>query len=425
MDATEKEARFEVGIPQGQGVQIGDYGHQTNIFQLFGSAPPSLSSQIRSSEFRTLIDERTKNFVGRDFVFEAIDNAIRDDSFPSGYIVVRGEPGIGKTAVIGELVKRRNCVHHFNVSSQNIRGAKDFLSNVCAQLIVKYELPYTSLPPDAISDSGFLSRLLVEVSTKCHPQPAVIAVDALDEADDSTLPPEVNCLYLPAALPSGIFFVVSAREAHDQRLQVDREKPIYLRENDPQNQRDVQAYITNSIHAHREKMAVRITEWGILESEFVQVLTAHSEGNFMYLVFVLFDIRNGLLTRTSIDDIHNLPKGLQSYYQRHWRTMRAQEPERFEKYYEPVVCQLAVVREPVSLNQLEEWTGLPPMRISEVVRVWRQFLNEDSTAEGEPLFRLYHASFQDFLREEVGLTRFHQRIGSAALKKIPSFRAAH
>jgi hypothetical protein len=44
------------------------------------------------------VDDRTRSFVGREFVFSAVDYALRDQSFRSGYIVLQGEPGIGKTA---------------------------------------------------------------------------------------------------------------------------------------------------------------------------------------------------------------------------------------------------------------------------------------------------------------------------------------
>ena len=419
-----KEPPVGVRMTQGQGVQIGDHGHQTNIFTLFANAAPSLSAQVRSTEFRTLIEERTKNFVGRGFIFNAIEEALKDPTFPSGYIVIRGEPGIGKTALLGEIVKRWNCIHHFNISTQNIRSSRDFLSNICAQLIIRYELPYSILPPHATLDSGFLVKLLAEASTKSSPDQILVLVDALDEADTASLPPDANCLYLPASLPPDVFFVVSSREEHDQRLFVDRERGIYLRENDPQNQQDVETYIVQFIASDRELMNQKIADWGVAEKDFIEILKANSEGNFMYIVYVLADIRNGTLAKTSTENIRQLPRGLKSYYQRHWRLMRAHEPERFERYYEPVVCQLAVVREPVSLAQLEEWTHLPRARISEVLGSWRQFLNEDAPEKGESLFRLYHASFQDFLREEVGLKRFHERIVETALKKIPGFETS-
>jgi hypothetical protein len=421
MDSLNKDPLFGVGIEQGQGIQVGSNNSQTNIYQRFENAPPSLSSHVRSTEFRALIEERTKNFVGRDFIVKAIDDALQDPVFPSGYVVIRGEPGIGKTALLGQLVKKWNCVHHFNISSQNIRSTRDFLSNICAQLIIQYDLPHTVLPANASSDSGFLSQLLVEATAKTNER-ILVVVDALDEADDSTLPPQVNCLYLPPSLPARVFFLVTSREESDERLLVDRERPIYLRENDPHNRRDVASYISVFIAAHHEMMISRISQWDLSDQEFVEILASKSEGNFMYLVYVLADIRDGALSKASIDKIANLPKGLRAYYQKHWRTMAAQDSERFERYYEPVICQLAVVREPVALSQIQEWTHLPLARIAEVIRTWRQFLNEDIGENETPLFRLYHSSFQRFLRDEVGLRRYHERVVDTALDKIPGFR---
>jgi hypothetical protein len=388
MDSLNKDPLYGVGIEKGQGVQVGSNNSQTNIYQRFENAAPSLSSQVRSAEFRTLIEERTRNFVGRDFIFKAIDETLEDPAFLSGYVVIRGEPGIGKTALLGQLVKRWDCVHHFNISSQNIRSTKDFLSNVCAQLIIQYDLPHAVLPSNATFDSGFLSQLLVEATAKTNKR-VLIVVDALDEADDSTLPPQVNCLYLPPALPAGVFFIVTSREESDERLLVDRERPIYLREDDPHNRTDVEMYISAYITTNHERMTSQISQWDVSDQEFVEVLASKSEGNFMYLVYVLADISDGAISKASIDKIANLPKGLRAYYQKHWRTMAAQDSERFERYYEPVICQLAVVREPVALSQIQEWTHLPLARITEVIRTWRQFLNEDIGENDVPLFRLY------------------------------------
>lgn len=36
-------------------------------------------------------------------------------------------------------------------------------------------------------------------------------------------------------------------------------------------------------------------------------------------------------------------------------------------------------------------------------------------------YRIYHASFQDYLREEVGLLDHHSAISAAALAKTPGY----
>jgi hypothetical protein len=393
----------------------------TNIFRLLTEAPIPLLPNLRVLDFERLVNERSHNFVGRDFIFRALDESLKDPDFPSGYILIRGEPGIGKTALLSQLVKTRGYVHHFNIAPQNIRSPRTFLENVCAQLIVRYGLDYAVLPPDASQDSAFLSKLLTEVAAKSKDDAVVVLVDALDEAEDVGLAASANRLYLPRVLPERVYFILTSREQLDYRLDVDRRRDVYLGDKDPQNLEDVRTYIRRFLESHPDTNG-RIAGWKIGTGEFVEFLTERSEGNFMYLVHVLEDIRAGILSADSIDRIQNLPKGLREYYQRHWRTMRAHDVQRFETIYEPVLRVLATVREPVSFSAIEEWTKVDPARIREVVREWRAFLNELPSSNGESLFRVYHASFQDFLAEEgVGLKPWHRRIAEVALAKIPGF----
>jgi hypothetical protein len=394
----------------------------TSIFRVLASAPAPLSPHLKVLDFERLVDERTRNFVGRDFIFHAVDELLEDPEFPSGYILIRGEPGIGKTALLSQLVKTRGYVHHFNIAPQNIRSTRVFLENVCAQLIVRYQLAHTMLPPEAGQDSAFLTQLLTEAADKAGDQPVVVLVDALDEAEDAGLAATANRLFLPAVLPGKVFFILTSREQIDYRLDVDRREDLYLRDDDPQNLNDVRAYVRNFLNAHDEQMTARIAEWKIGADEFLELLTDKSQGNFMYLVHVLEDIRTGRLAPDTMDSIQDLPRGLRAYYQRHWRTMRAQDQDRFERIYEPVLRILATVREPVTVAAIGEWTKLEPARIREVIRDWRPFLNETPSPTREPLYRVYHASFQDFLAEEgVGLQPYHERIAMTALAKIPGF----
>ena len=422
--------KYDVEVKGGKGVVVGDYA---TVFQVFAQAPTPLASHIRTSEFQALIDERTRGFVGREFAFAAIDEALADDEFPSGYIVVQGEPGIGKTALMGQLVRRRGCVHHFNVAPQGIRSPEAFLSNVCAQLIVRYGLDHPALPPEATQDGGFLSRLLTEVVAKPENRPLVVMVDALDEAEDVGLPPQANRLFLPPSVPAGAYFIVSTRPRYDYRLFVDPRRDVYIRDDDPRNLEDIAAYISQFVEKHRAKMEPQLAGWGVAEEDFASVLSDKSEGNFMYLVHVLRDIRAGALTAGNVGDVRKLPQGLRAYYRRHWNEMRSVDEERFHRYQQPVVCLLATSREPVSANRLLEWTmqfwrhagwdpaALDPLAVKDVLSAWWEFLDVADAPGGEERYRIYHASFQDFLRDEVGLAVYHATISDSALAKIPGF----
>ncbi|MFO7661349.1 MAG: AAA family ATPase [Chloroflexota bacterium] len=389
----------------------------SDIFRLYSLAPQDMAANIRIKEFENLVRERTRLFVGREYIVQAILGLIDDPAFTSGYIIVSGEPGIGKTALLAHLVEQWGSVHHFNVAAQNIRTPDQFLRNICAQLIVRYRLPHSVLPADASKDSGYLSRLLVEASAQLGAKPLLVLVDALDEAEEVGWSSRTNRLFLPPSLPVGVYVIVTTRPQHDPALVVDQQRDIYLGDDDPRNLEDVRTYISNYLQAHRLEISQQLAPGDIDESELIQILTEKSEGNFMYLTYVLNDIRAGKYGLLHANAVLNLPKGLRGYYKAHWRLMCGRYPAQFDKSIRPVICLLATVRESVSVSQLAHWSGLPHYQVREVIAGWREFLNEDETA-GEQRFRIYHTSFRDFLQEEVGLDDYHDLIVNAALLKI-------
>ena len=109
---------------------------------------------------------------------EQIDEFIKNNN--SGYFFICGDPGIGKSTIAAQLVKKKEYIHHFNIRAEGINKPGIFLKNVSSQLIVKYSLGYSMLPPDATSDGRFLSKLLTEVSAKlASGQKVIIVIDCL------------------------------------------------------------------------------------------------------------------------------------------------------------------------------------------------------------------------------------------------------
>jgi hypothetical protein len=393
------------------------------IFRSFSELPRSLAQFIPVARFRTVVDDRRRQFVGRRFVFDAIDAAISGGTAASGYVVIRGEPGVGKTAIAAAYAAGGQHVHHFNLASANIRTSAQLTENVCAQLIARYGLDHRTLPPDAGHRGEFLSQLLLEAADRARERdlgPVVIVVDALDEADDSGLAPFANRLDLPRSLPPGVFFVVTTRVESDDRLLVDHAAEIWIREEDPANQRDVAEYIHGFIGSHPDPLLRHIAEWGLSRQQFVELLAERSEGNFMYLVHVLPEIASGRVTGATLGDIHRLPHGLKAYYHRHWAEMKDADPERFKRLQRPVLCFLAISFEPVTTLDLAEWTAVEPGEVKAVIDEWRQFLNEDPDSR-PPVFRIYHRSFAEFLDECENLAWYHDRIADDAIGRIPGF----
>jgi len=392
------DATQPVSVSNSQGIIAGDHGQITiNHYDHFRASP----THLRRS-FDALIADKLRNFTGRQFVFEAWDRFVATQ--PGGYFIVRGVPGVGKSAFLASLVNQRGYIHHFNIAAQNIRSTRAFLENICAQLIARYNLPHSELPSSAFEDGGFLAQCLGEAAERAENRPVVIAIDALDEADRLGLAPSANLLYLPYALPEGVYCLITARPLDDPHLHLDRVQTWDLEAGSSGNMQDIHAYIAAC--SEQAAMQARLEQWGIRPGQFIPALGRKSQGNFMYLHHVLPAIEAGRFTTGGLDE---LPEGLVGYYRQHWRQMQAGDAQGFESIYEPVVCILGVAQEPVSIRQVAAWTHMPAGQVRKALALWREFLDEHR-AEQDCTYNIYHASFQDFLKSQVDLLRYDAMI---------------
>lgn len=375
--------------------------------------PPSLAALetkeavvMVPKEFQALIEEKTQDFVGREYVFTEIETFLQQNS--KGYFTIIGDPGVGKSAILAEYVRRTGCVAHFNLRLQGINRADQFLASVCTQLIARYKLPYPTLPKDSTRDGEFLGQLLDEVSTQLgEGERLIIAIDALDEVD-LTSQRDANILYLPPHLPNGVYFLLTLRPTPLPLTVFTPQYQLKLNAYHDFNFQDVQTYIQHT--AERSHLRQWIENLGLSLEEFVSQLANLSENNFMYLRYVLGDLERGVYPDLSIE---TLPQGLMSYYENHWRRM-GMTGENVSLSKIKIVYVLAEVRQPVSRELIAEFANEDPYTVQMVVNEWKQFLRQDNIDE-QRRYSLYHASFQEFLHR--------QDIVQAAGVTIPSIHA--
>jgi hypothetical protein len=348
-------------------------------------------------QWGALLADRTRNFVGRDYVFDAIDEFL--GSKPGGYLIIQGDPGLGKSSILSEYVRRTGCVAHFNVRSLGITSPAQFLQSVCAQLITDVGLPYASLPPAATQDGAFLLKLLSEVRQALPAsERTVIAIDALDEVDVATQPPGSNVLFLPSLVPEGVYFVMTRRDADVPLLTQSPVAVLDLMIHPAENRADVTAYVRAALG--RPDLRDWVMGQGLGESEFVDTLADLSENNFMYLRHVVPAIEEGEYHDLTIE---RLPNGLERYYEDHWVHMgMASKP--LPRVKLRIVYILSEAQQPVSrrlLSELATDSGLEvdDLAVQEVLDEWKQFLHED-TAEARRRYSVYHASFREFLHRK-------------------------
>ncbi len=339
------------------------------------------------------IKDRTRDFVGREFVFKAVKAFVRRHD--RGYFFIKGDPGIGKSSVAAWLVKQNGYIHHFNNRARGTGRTDTFLRSLCSQLILTHGLDYASLPIEASKDGRFLAGLLDEVARASNPsKKVIIVVDALDEVEQAPLD-GANLLYLPPVLPRNLYVVATSRR---QELPLRIECPrggMEIEPLSPENGEDIGRYL--KARTRGRKMIAYARRQGMDGEAFVRAMTAKSEGNFMYLRHVLPEIESGAYHDL---DFRDIPVGLQDYYEDHWRRMRmmaSQPPAAKIK----ILYILSEVCEPVSRKLIADFSSEEEVCVQGVLGEWEQFLHK-RTVDGETRFGLYHESFRDFLgRREI------------------------
>jgi hypothetical protein len=408
------------------------YGHP-NARVLFGesapippkmdisNAPPAIREKIRS--FDLLIARKTEGFVGRQWLFDAIDSFTEKEG--RGYVQILGDPGIGKTTLIAEMVKRHRHPHHFNIRAEGIQKPEQFLPSLCAQLVARFGLGYSTLPPEVSRDASFLISLLEKAAAKLGSgRKLLILVDALDESDPTSVTRGSNTLYLPSDLPDHVFFVVTSRRGGPHLRYLCAEHKIDLQKETENNFADVSLFAQSWLS--REGIQTFIRNQGLNDAAFVDEIVRLSEGNFMYLHYVLPEIEKGTYRDRKLDE---LPAGLRNYYEDHWVRMRIEDRAAWEDYKLPVLVALAIAKEPISMDLIADFSGVEKRsQIRAALDEWAAFLQpaeveEDGTKETR--WRLYHDSFHDFIAakdqvqdELVDLRAAHSKAADALWRAL-------
>ncbi|NEP62994.1 MAG: hypothetical protein F6K31_39805, partial [Symploca sp. SIO2G7] len=341
-----------------------------------------------------IVEKKTEDFTGRKYVFNAIDNFFREQ--PCGYFTIKAKPGVGKSAILAEYIRRTGCIAYFNVRSEGINHAEQFLESVCTQLIERYNLNYPFLPANATQDGGFLGQLLEEVAEKTNDESVVITIDALDEVDLTSQSPGANVLYLPQYLPTGIYVILTQRSDVTLPFNVQAPQDVFdLMANNYEEEisQDVKDHIYKATKREGVQQWIQLRE--LTDEIFVTQLTKKSEYNFMYLYYVLGDIEGGKYKDLNIE---KLPIGLEGYYEDHWQHM-GMTKKPLPKPKLKIIYVLVEVGHPVSPHLISEVARENRLTVQEVLDEWKQFLLEQNIEE-QTCYSVYHASFSDFLHRK-------------------------
>ncbi|MDF5706797.1 MAG: NACHT domain protein [Nostoc sp. S4] len=356
----------------------------------------SVKDSLYPDEFKALIEEKTKAFCGRVFVFNEFDKFL--ENHPRGYFTVIGDAGMGKSAIAAESVLKYKAICYFNILVQGDNTPEKFLKSIRQQLINRYQLE------NAENDN--LPSLLTTVNKKLATgERLVIVVDALDEVEQKV---SENILDLPKYLPEKIYFLLTRRPyVLDKKYLFTEgvtEEELNLTDEEyvSSNRADVREYIGYCISDEPERK-YRLKKWiqssNLSVQRFIDELVVKSENNFMYLRYVLQGIAEGIYNDLTID---KLPKGLWEYYEQHWLRMDMDKnPQDLMVIVLFILVRLTTLP---TLKMIAEITGEEQYEIQKILDKWVEYL-KNWEIEGQMCYSIYHTSFLDFLKAKRDLQR--------------------
>ena len=348
------------------------------------------------SEFEQIITTKNYNFVGREFVFSAINNFFNQSE--RGYFTIIGDPGIGKSAILAHYVSQNPGVVYYNVEIAGKNRAEEFLTTICTQLIEiaqnQGSKNLTANFPDSTTEgSGFLSLLLQQISDRLHPeQRLIITIDGCDRIDTNNQPRGSNIFYLPRYLPEKVYFILTRRPFLTEQSGLLIETPaqsLDLSAYSEQNRADIQEYIKSYLNesCHSERSIREEKNPGDVSLNIIEQGFYNDETNFMYVREILAGIN---------EDIY--PLNLQVYYQNHLEKMNLATSKQQTMALQ--VLNILVQEQSISIEMIGKILDTDEYEIKVILDKWREFLHLESIA-AEIYYSLYHASFRDWLGQQI------------------------
>lgn len=345
---------------------------------------------------------RHGDFYGREVALTRIDEWLGGDAFDSGYVVLTGSPGVGKSAILTHWLhsRGREAPHHFiRKGVQGWNRPHEILRNLLAQID-----PAAS----ADGDVAALKQRLVDALMHASPRRPVVVLDGLDEiatADDADNPlPEI----LPESLPKGVHVLCASRptshlswlDARSHVRRIDLDSAGWVTDNAS----------TCRVYWQTLRNTSRSGVLAGLSDTFVEAAVGAADGSMLYTVKLM----EAIVEAQTPGDVRVLPVGLAGFLHEEWRKLeRLPAPE--AACVQAGLRVLCVAREPLSLSELE-WVIDGTEEVGSFSRVaflrhGRPFLHE--MGSGEVRYRLFHESFRELVA--CGMPRrilqgWHRRI---------------
>jgi hypothetical protein len=393
----ESEAAYQAGLEQICAEVAEAIQSRKSLERLWGPLP-------QPWDFTPFILEKRKHFTGRQWLFQDLDEWRSKDAPPA--LLITGEPGIGKSAIVSALVHENPedqvlAYHCCRADTPATLDAARFVRSLAAMLSVRLEGYAATLDDPEIKDaleradtdpaSAFERAILGPLHELPKPDGnrRYLLIDALDEALAHPKRPTIVDVFSARLrrLPSWLGIVATTRGESDARSQL-RGLPVQtLEANNPKNQDDVRTFIQRRLS--EPSLRAQAEASGKMLEELATDLLRSSAYNFLFVATALEAVEGGQL---HFYEIEKLPPGLSSLYEVFFDRLFREAGVDFQPTRH-VLEIVAAAREPLTRPQIAGVTGLDAEK--ELPPLLRRLAAFVPVREGR--YSLFHRSLFDWL----------------------------
>jgi WD40 repeat protein len=388
--------------------------------------------------FDDLIDERTRSFTGRGWVFDRIADWYAGTERT---LLITGKPGTGKTAVAARVaqalfgtsaeprltvrVRPARVIVHFcragnDVTLDPLRFVEALAQglgiDLQEELLRPHNVNVTSVVNvGAVASGGqvtgtritlsgisarqafdrLIRRPMEALAAKGRAEPVLVLVDSLDEA----------LTYGPDNIAALVADLVQPEQSSPLRFLLTSRPDARAIGRIPGRRLDLVEDSTDRAEDVRDfAVAALAPAYGELAARIADTIAKASDGNFLYARHAVADVVASDGDPTAVD----LPQDLDHTYERFLTRELARDPLVWAERFRPILGLLAVAQAPgLSPKTIADAAGLKPSVVDAALAACRQFLDGP---EGVGPFQLYHQSFRDFLCANA---EYHVNVGEA------------
>lgn len=368
-------------------------------------------------DFASQLHEKRRDFVGRQWLFDEI-RAWRASSNRERALLVVGDPGIGKSAIVAEMIERNPdgqvlAYHICRADDPETLRPSTFVMSLAGMIAGRLPAfadllespPFQELfdpktapnRPAHVFEQGLVAAL--------HQLPAptdgrrFILIDALDEA--LTLGEgQLNIVSLLSTrldrFPAWLRIVATTRREPDVLNKLSSLRAAHIDAHRQDNLHDIERFIEARLQTPH--LAECLSACRVPLTTVQRNLCAKADGNFLYVSQALQDIERDNYSFSRLDD---LPRGLNQWYEG-WFERKFPNPKVDFVDARKVLEVIVAAREPLNAEEIASVTGLDADY--DIPAIARQLASLLRTSKGR--YSFIHRSISDWLTSDPELNRY-------------------